>query len=42
MKISIRPEANIPISIMIMILLTVINLSGTVKISVIVTVIYVD
>ena len=40
MKLLIRSEANIQISIIRMIILTVMNLSGTVNISVMVTVIY--
>ena len=40
MKISIHSGANIQISIIIMIILTVMNLYGTVNISVMVTVIY--
>ena len=40
MKLSIRSGVNIQILIILMILLTVINLSGMVKISVMVTVIY--
>ena len=40
MKLSIRSGANIQIPIIIMILLSVMNLSGTVKILVMVIVIY--